>query len=106
MARRLVLMPVLPSVTVSEAVNFRGSGDSSSALCANFGEGNQAAPAAHAARCRNSRRFMGDLRVMQNRRLHLILDARKAPFVFLLRSEEHTSELQSHVNLVCRLLLE
>src|SRR5690242_21405397 len=24
----------------------------------------------------------------------------------LLRSEEHTSELQSHVNLVCRLLLE
>src|SRR5690242_20897349 len=26
--------------------------------------------------------------------------------VFLQRSEEHTSELQSHVNLVCRLLLE
>src|SRR5690242_21620090 len=26
--------------------------------------------------------------------------------VFALRSEEHTSELQSHVNLVCRLLLE
>src|SRR5690242_21511880 len=26
--------------------------------------------------------------------------------VFSLRSEEHTSELQSHVNLVCRLLLE
>src|SRR5690242_21053941 len=26
--------------------------------------------------------------------------------VVLLRSEEHTSELQSHVNLVCRLLLE
>src|SRR5690242_21954338 len=25
---------------------------------------------------------------------------------FCLRSEEHTSELQSHVNLVCRLLLE
>src|SRR5690242_21632597 len=24
----------------------------------------------------------------------------------LMRSEEHTSELQSHVNLVCRLLLE
>src|SRR5690242_21389932 len=24
----------------------------------------------------------------------------------LIRSEEHTSELQSHVNLVCRLLLE
>src|SRR5260370_14258316 len=31
------------------------------------------------------------------------------PFVFTLclgRSEEHTSELQSHLNLVCRLLLE
>src|SRR5260370_21903492 len=26
--------------------------------------------------------------------------------VFFLRSEEHTSELQSHLNLVCRLLLE
>src|SRR5438477_9366002 len=25
---------------------------------------------------------------------------------FIIRSEEHTSELQSHVNLVCRLLLE
>src|SRR5690242_21108233 len=29
-----------------------------------------------------------------------------AAFVSLARSEEHTSELQSHVNLVCRLLLE
>src|SRR5260370_4272121 len=28
------------------------------------------------------------------------------PFPTLLRSEEHTSELQSHLNLVCRLLLE
>src|SRR5438477_12148223 len=28
------------------------------------------------------------------------------PFANLDRSEEHTSELQSHVNLVCRLLLE
>src|SRR5260370_3284963 len=32
----------------------------------------------------------------------LIADA--APAIF--RSEEHTSELQSHLNLVCRLLLE
>src|SRR5438477_8531570 len=31
----------------------------------------------------------------------------KSPVPFgILRSEEHTSELQSHVNLVCRLLLE
>src|SRR5438477_6718950 len=29
-----------------------------------------------------------------------------ADWLDLLRSEEHTSELQSHVNLVCRLLLE
>src|SRR5690242_20869151 len=29
-----------------------------------------------------------------------------APDFFGKRSEEHTSELQSHVNLVCRLLLE
>src|SRR5438477_8566155 len=32
--------------------------------------------------------------------------ARLAGEVLLVRSEEHTSELQSHVNLVCRLLLE
>src|SRR5690242_21360252 len=32
--------------------------------------------------------------------------ARQALFVPIQRSEEHTSELQSHVNLVCRLLLE
>src|SRR5438477_6145823 len=31
---------------------------------------------------------------------------RAAMLVRLCRSEEHTSELQSHVNLVCRLLLE
>src|SRR5260370_30517804 len=29
-----------------------------------------------------------------------------APISFSTRSEEHTSELQSHLNLVCRLLLE
>src|SRR5690242_21365501 len=29
-----------------------------------------------------------------------------SPCGILFRSEEHTSELQSHVNLVCRLLLE
>src|SRR5260370_13204448 len=31
---------------------------------------------------------------------------RKPPFLRRHRSEEHTSELQSHLNLVCRLLLE
>src|SRR5690242_21550480 len=34
------------------------------------------------------------------------VDAVKAAHATKLRSEEHTSELQSHVNLVCRLLLE
>src|SRR5690242_21192621 len=37
-----------------------------------------------------------------DRRRHHIED----PAARLVRSEEHTSELQSHVNLVCRLLLE
>ena len=32
--------------------------------------------------------------------------AREVPDTLLLRSEEHTSELQSHSALVCRLLLE
>src|SRR5260370_18086845 len=31
---------------------------------------------------------------------------RQSAFVVAYRSEEHTSELQSHLNLVCRLLLE
>src|SRR5690242_21489066 len=35
-----------------------------------------------------------------------LVELRRANPVPLERSEEHTSELQSHVNLVCRLLLE
>src|SRR5260370_26256337 len=35
-----------------------------------------------------------------------ILEARQQLGPALFRSEEHTSELQSHLNLVCRLLLE
>src|SRR5438046_8726616 len=34
------------------------------------------------------------------------LDCFRAPFRLIARSEEHTSELQSLTNLVCRLLLE
>src|SRR5260370_2454893 len=34
------------------------------------------------------------------------LQQREKSWYMLLRSEEHTSELQSHLNLVCRLLLE
>src|SRR5438477_11232404 len=42
--------------------------------------------------------------------LHRLIARQDAPGDYLIRvgerSEEHTSELQSHVNLVCRLLLE
>src|SRR5260370_22580944 len=37
-------------------------------------------------------------------RRHIIADPRRG--AYMTRSEEHTSELQSHLNLVCRLLLE
>src|SRR5258706_11739933 len=33
-------------------------------------------------------------------------DLSEAEYIFIIRSEEHTSELQSLTNLVCRLLLE
>src|SRR5260221_9850510 len=36
----------------------------------------------------------------------LLLANRFVPLALVLRSEEHTSELQSHSDLVCRLLLE
>src|SRR4051812_49511126 len=36
----------------------------------------------------------------------ILRDSSRAATSSELRSEEHTSELQSHVNLVCRLLLE
>src|SRR5690242_21518970 len=39
-------------------------------------------------------------------RVDLFIDVLAGPPAHVLRSEEHTSELQSHVNLVCRLLLE
>src|SRR5438105_11895854 len=39
-------------------------------------------------------------------RVHLVLDKMHPPGRLALRSEEHTSELQSRVDLVCRLLLE
>src|SRR5690242_21804018 len=52
------------------------------------------------------RRLRGrtDPRVQRTRRIVRVPGRRRARFV--VRSEEHTSELQSHVNLVCRLLLE
>src|SRR4029434_11356507 len=38
-------------------------------------------------------------------RAEIILPIRRLLELWFLRSEEHTSELQSHLNLVCRLLL-
>src|SRR3712207_8766193 len=43
---------------------------------------------------------------MQNALLSLLRPIHRAPVVWALRSEEHTSELQSRQYLVCRLLLE
>src|SRR5690606_41038604 len=49
-------------------------------------------------------------RFVKRKRIHLLIDAMAAvPDAYLWiagRSEEHTSELQSRENLVCRLLLE
>src|SRR5467141_1941195 len=59
MARRLVWMPVLPRVTVSEALNFRGSAGRAKARRAKAEALKERAPAAQAVRWRNSRRFMG-----------------------------------------------
>src|SRR5690606_40344202 len=41
-----------------------------------------------------------------NTQLGVIRQMEKRPKLIILRSEEHTSELQSRENLVCRLLLE
>src|SRR4051812_49701791 len=49
----------------------------------------------------------GRLLLLRRRQLQCHRWARSAAMALkLARSEEHTSELQSHVNLVCRLLLE
>src|SRR2546427_8223941 len=42
----------------------------------------------------------------KNTTIHLLSGGEKALAAIALRSEEHTSELQSQSNLVCRLLLE
>src|ERR1700675_1597218 len=61
MARRLVRMPVLPRITVSDALNFRGRGlrVKEWARRGKAAEWSKAAPAVQAERRRNSRRFMG-----------------------------------------------
>src|SRR5690242_15282151 len=49
---------------------------------------------------RSERYFIKQAEIETNITVKFIIDASNS------RSEEHTSELQSHVNLVCRLLLE
>src|SRR5215469_15261594 len=52
-------MPVFPSRTVSEALNFRASAGIGNDRFASDLGCSQTVPAAYAARCRNSRRLMG-----------------------------------------------
>src|SRR5205807_5081266 len=63
------------------------------------GRGRPGSPAATAYSCRGGRPVPRLLSLQQ-------YDSREAPELLALRSEEHTSELQSPCNLVCRLLLE
>src|SRR5260370_32972712 len=57
-----------------------------------------------------SARFIASLNFSSSKRsrsfIELISCAKICSRVCFARSEEHTSELQSHLNLVCRLLLE
>src|SRR5436190_9140023 len=55
--------------------------------------------------CRLSYRSRGYVSFSSHRLLH-DHDGRRGVDALLTRSEEHTSELQSHSDLVCRLLLE
>src|SRR5260370_10855401 len=61
-------------------------------------------------RSRSSCRRAPASATIQTRRLPALLNCRthstKAGSISPARSEEHTSELQSHLNLVCRLLLQ
>src|SRR5690242_21411333 len=58
------------------------------------------------ARSSKARRPSTRARSRENRRPSFANRAAISPRSPAVRSEEHTSELQSHVNLVCRLLLE
>src|SRR5947207_11093731 len=60
-------------------------------------------PAVHAAGCASAE---SELHFVSLRRSHRRSDLQRSPIGCGKRSEEHTSELQSHSDLVCRLLLE
>src|SRR5260370_42706458 len=55
---------------------------------------------------RDARKAAPRVRLHQMTRVLSRLVAGFLALIVVLRSEEHTSELQSHLNLVCRLLLE
>src|SRR5947207_7716785 len=91
--RRSTLFPyttlfrsIRASQKAEEAVKEKGRAD------------DQAEVAKANARLANGRAYISDLRLVQR--------AWEENQVGLVRSEEHTSELQSHSDLVCRLLLE
>src|SRR5699024_11458925 len=56
--------------------------------------------------CRKGYRFIGLSKVVHRALSNKRLKQRGIPFALDYRSEEHTSELQSRFDLVCRLLLE
>src|SRR5260370_22710055 len=93
-ARQIVRCPLRPSRALPYQTNVHSEVRLASfpACCPTSGSSNQAA-----ALFRQPGRAL-DLAGHQGRRRH---DTSRRP-----RSEEHTSELQSHLNLVCRLLLE
>src|SRR5690242_21134095 len=69
--------------------------------------------AVRAAQHERIQKQLGDEAMIAGRRFviravgeHLLVHFAQQLFETKVRSEEHTSELQSHVNLVCRLLLE
>src|SRR5256886_13278610 len=71
------------------------------------GTGALAAGRAHARRARRGRRALSGQAEPVNARFTFLSGARVGQVeIFRKRSEEHTSELQSQSNLVCRLLLE
>src|SRR5260370_31790944 len=56
--------------------------------------------------CNHCQRYRFSLRFIFQGTFQDVCQEKAGPLKFRLRSEEHTSELQSHLNLVCRLLLE
>src|SRR4051812_49957741 len=98
MIRRPPRSPLFPYTTLFRSSELTGYW--SLRLAAPRGEANQAAlgpPSGSLRRRSSSSRSCPGSSASRNRSIAVTTSG---------RSEEHTSELQSHVNLVCRLLLE